>query len=313
MTRALNILLLSSCWWIALEAVAHGEPCTATTTLDGPSALTTPIARGLEGNGITVGRQGTCPGHSVRATVAPATARAFTLHIEDGFGRTSDRALSDPGTAVSLIESWAVEEDSALLASPSPPHDAGAPPAVETAAATTAAAGLRLYGGFASAVGRDGSVWGGGVVGGCARLGVSCLGAELFFAHDLGWAGDAADPGTTRSAAELLVTAALPLASGRWLLMPAVGIGAGWMRTRVAAEDVDSPAETANTLGFRGALSVLAGLALANHVAVGIGLGAVIAPSARANPPDGASAFTSSVPGEPRLAGRAMVACMVTP
>jgi hypothetical protein len=299
----------------ALEAVTIAEPCTATTTLEGPAALTAPIARGLKSHGVTLGSTGTCPGHTVRATVAPSSSpRSFKLHIEDSYGRTSDRLLSEAGTAVSLIESWAVEEDSDLLAATARPSGSTTPTVVATAALPPAAVtAVRLYGGIASAVGSDRSVWGGGLVGGCARFGFSCVGAELYVAHDLGLAGDTADAGTTRSAADLLVTAALPLAKGRFLLMPSLGVGAGWMRTHVAAEDADTPAQTGNTFGLRAAVSVTGGLSISSHVMVALGLGGVLAPTSKPNPQTDVSTSTSSLPEEPRLSGRAVITCMVTP
>jgi hypothetical protein len=298
----------------ALQAVAPAEPCVASTTLDGPSTLVAPIARGLEAHGVLVGSAGTCPGRAVRATVTAASTKGFKLHIEDGYGRTSDRQLSEAGTAVSLIESWVVEEDSDLLAVAVPPAGPGAPTIVATApppAATGAA--LRLYGGIASAVGSDRSVWGGGLVGGCARLGPSCVGAELYAAHDLGLAGDTADAGTTRTAADLLVVVAFPLAKGRFLLMPSAGLGAGWMRTHVAAEDAETPAQTGNTVGPRGAVSIMGGVALSSHITLALGLGGVLAPTSRATPTDQMAQSTSTLPGEPRLSGRALIACVVTP
>jgi hypothetical protein len=290
----------------------RAQPCAATTTLEGPAELTTAVARGLQAHGVAIGSRGTCPDRSVRARIgggpSPGT---FSLHIEDGYGRTSDRVLADTATAVSLIESWAIDEESDLLAARAP----AAPPATEVAAiaapaATPAALPLRLYGGLGSTAGSDRSVWASALLGGCVGVGRACVGAELTGGLDLGLAGDTAAPGTTRSGADLLVIGAVPIVRGRWLVMPKVGLGAGWMRTRVVTEDPDAPVEIGNTFGLRAALGVLAGVSVSRAVAVALDVGAVAAPQARPSP---AEQSLSSLPGEPRLAGRATIGCVVTP
>jgi len=298
----------------ALPAVALTDPCVTAATLVGPSELIAPIARGLKSHGVVVDGSGTCPGHLVRATVTAAATKGFKLHIEDGYGRSSDRQLSESGTAVSLIESWVVEEDSDLLSIAVPPAGPGAPTIVATATSPgVTGATLRLYGGLASAVGSDRSVWGGGLVGGCARLGPSCVGPELYVARDLGLAGDTTDAGTTRTAADLLMVVALPLGKGRLLLMPSAGVGVGWMRTHVAPEDSDAPARTGDTVGLRGAVSILGGLALSSRITLALALSSVVAPTSRSNPTEATAQSTSTLPGEPRLSGRALIAFVVMP
>jgi hypothetical protein len=308
--RVLSTLVLA-----ALAGSPSGErarPCAATTTLEGPADLTTAVARGLEAHGLAIGARGTCPDRTVRARLAAGTSSGtFSLHIEDGYGRTSDRVLADPATAVSLIESWAIDEDSDLLAARAPAA-AGAPgvAAIAAPASTTAGLPLRLYGGLGSMAGSDRSIWASALLGGCVGIGRACVGAELAGGQDLGLAGGTADPGTTRSGADLFLVGAVPLVRGRWLLMPKVGLGAGWMRTRVLTEDPDAPVEIGNTFGLRAALGVLAGVSVSRAMAIALDLGAVAAPQARPSP---AEQSQSSLPGEPRLAGRATIGCVVTP
>jgi hypothetical protein len=300
---------------VTAETTARAEPCTATTTLAGPSALTRAIARGLEAHGVSVGRPGTCAAHRVDARVTPtSSSRGLKLHIEDGFGRTSERVLSDPDTAVSLavslIESWAVEEDSDLLARPTPVADSS-PAGLTAADPTTTFADRLFYGGVASTFGSDESIGGAAVVGGCARVGGSCLGAELIGWRDLGLIGDTGIEGTTRTAVDVFATAALPFATERWLLMPAVGLGAGWVRTHAPAKDADTPAGTTNTFGVRGAVSVMAGVSLSKHVMLALDLGGTLAPTARRGTDD--QRGTPSLPDEPRFSGRAGITCVVSP
>lgn len=289
--------------------------CPSTATLEGPAALTTPIARGLRAHGVTVGPSNTCVGRTVRAVVTSASpAKGLRLHIEDGFGRTSDRVIAAPEVAVSLIESWVVDDEADLLAvTPKAVTPTSAATIVATApSAPVAATRLRLYGGPASILGSDRSVWGGGVAGGCGQLGRACLGAELAFARDLGLAGETGDAGTTRSLADAFVTAGLPLSSGRFLFLPSIGVGAGWVRTHLSAEGGDA-AVTANTFGLRGKVAVLAGVSLSSHVGLALEVGGLVAPGARPAPPEEAMLQTANLPAEPRASLRAGLLCVVTP
>lgn len=300
---------------LALVALVALPPatkrCATVTTLDGPLDLIAQIERGLRAHGLEIGTSGACSGRIVRAHITRGGRGSFHLHIDDGYGRTSDRVLSEPETAVSLIESWAVDEDADLTTtrvSP-PPVPLDADIATRDSGDTKAGA-VWLYGGLSSAIGSDRSLWGGTFAGGCSPFGRACVGAEVAAAYDLGVLGDTADGGISRLGADLMLIGGLPLAHGRWRAMPRLGLGAGWLRTSVAAEDFNMPAQTRNTLGFRGALGVLAGVAISQSVALAIDLDAVFAPWAERSP-DGFA--TSSLPAEPRLSGRAAIACVVTP
>lgn len=292
-------------------ALAAGEPCKATTALEGPVDLVAPIQRELEQHGVPVGRPGTCHDRSVRARVANGPTRgSFRLHIEDGFGRTSDRVLNDSGTAASLVESWAIEEDADLLTLGPPSSVVASSAGLSSSGAPAAAPAFHLYGGIGSLVGSDHSVWATAVFGGCGRLGAACVGAEISGGSDLGLGGESTDVGMRRSSADVIATGSLPLTSGRWLLMPSVGVGVGWIRSHVAAEGADGPPETGNSVGVRGLVSVLAGAALSKHVGIALDIGATYAPSARPAPGDNSN---SNLPAEPRWGGRGLIACTVVP
>jgi len=101
----------------AVPSVAAPAPCPARAALEGNPAVTAPIARGLRAHGVALATEDTCGGRTVRAVVSPAApAPGYKLHIDAGFGRVSDRVVAEADTAVSLIESWVVEEDADLLA-----------------------------------------------------------------------------------------------------------------------------------------------------------------------------------------------------
>jgi hypothetical protein len=290
-----------------------GVPCPATAALEGPPTVTAPIARGLRDHGVSVDPSGPCRGRAVRAVVTSAApAKGFKLHIEDTFGRTSDRAIATPETAVSLIESWVVDEESDLLSVGSPAADAATPTVVAVAAPVAAASRLRVYGGLGSLVGSDRSIWGGGALGACGQLGAVCVGLELGGARDLGLAGDTSDAGTKRWMADGLVTAGLPLSRGHFLLLPSLGVGGGWVRTHVAAEDASSKALSADTFGWRGKLAVLAGVAFSRQLGLGLEVAGLAAPGARGAPPEESSSQAANLPGEPRLSLRVSLGCLVS-
>jgi hypothetical protein len=293
---------------LAAPAVAFAAPCAKAVVLEGPGSLKEPIARRLAALGVAVGAEGTCRPVRVRlSSSASPSASGFDLLVEDRFGRTSHRTVSDPGTAVSLIESWAAGLEANLPVDGPDANGATSATTVSLVAPDSVAAPIRLrvYGGFAGNLGSDQSIRGGGLAGACLHVGRACVGMELYVARDL---ADA------RPAADLLFTAALPFETEHWLLMPGVGLGPGWTRAPLgAAGRLDAPGETADSVGFRGALSVLAGARISPRVVVGLDVSAVVAPGSRTGWPRAAWGGTSSSPAEPGLYGRAGLVCVVTP
>jgi hypothetical protein len=241
---------------------------------------------------------------------APA-GKGIKLHIEDGFGRTSDRYVAEANTAVSLIESWIVDDKSDLLAVPPVP----APPAATVVAAPPPAvvSPLQMYAAPLALVGSDSSLFMGGMVGGCGQVGLACLGAEIGFVHDTGAIGETPDAGTSRNAANVLVTAGVPIRRGAFFLMPAIGAGVGWMRTHVAAEDMTMPAVIGTTFGFRGQLSAMAGAAVSSHIGLALDVAILVAPGARPAPPDESMSSTSQLPAEPAASLGGGLALVVMP
>ncbi|MDB4980550.1 MAG: hypothetical protein JWM82_1302 [Myxococcales bacterium] len=293
---------------LAEPAVAFASPCEKAVVLEGPGALIETVARRLEANGVSVRAEGTC--RSVRVQLSPPQppgAAGLDLFVEDRFGRTSHRTVSDSGTAASLIESWMARFDADL------PVDGSGPPRIDSvtnvsveapAPAAAAASDVRLFGGLAGNLGSDQSLRGGGLAGICLRAGPACLGMELYVARDLVDAGAAAD---------LLFTAALPFETNRWLFMPGIGVGPGWTRSRLGAGGrLSALGESTDVVGLRGAISVLAGARLWPRVIVGLDVGTVAAPRA-SGPTRSAWDGTGSDASGPGVYGRAGLVCMVTP
>jgi hypothetical protein len=306
--------LMMSVALLAQAEVANAVPCPATAWIDGPPDVTREVSSALRSHGIAVGRPGSCAGQrAVKAKLTPeGSASAYNLHIEDGFGRTSDRVVREPAIAVSLIESWAVDEDADLLTAAAPP--ATVPAAVATIAVGTTAAvapPFHLWGSVESALSSDGALWAGGALSACGRLGPACVGGQLGVLRDTDMRGPTSDGGATRTASHLLVIAALPKTFGRLMLMPSLGAGVGWLRNNIPDEGEGGPV-VVNTVGFRAQAALLTGLALSRRVALALELGVTLAPGARpeSNIDQGA---TVNVPAEPGSTFHAGVACVISP
>lgn len=287
--------------------VALATPCEKAVVLEGPRSLRQPIARRLEASGIAVNATGTCD--AVRVQLSSSSPSEFDLHVEDRFGRTSHRTVSDTGTAVSLIESWAAGIDGNL---PVDVDGAGTASSatnvlVEAPVAAAAVPGrLRLYGGIVRELGGYQAVEGGALAGACLRAGPVCLGVELYGAGDLGGGVASAD---------VLLTATLPLETERWLLMPGIGVGPGWTRARLGADGMLGGAGgTVDSVGILGAIALIVGARLSQRVAVGLDVGGVVGSGARSGWPRTAWGQPSSYPDHQLgVSGRAGLVCVVTP
>src|SRR5260221_2597261 len=103
--------LLASCLVArSSTATAAGTACPPVAIVEGAAEIVTPVAAVLRRRGLRSTPSG-C-GRVVRASlVTRPNLKAYSLHIEDGYGRVSDREIADASTAASLIESWAIDED----------------------------------------------------------------------------------------------------------------------------------------------------------------------------------------------------------
>src|SRR5215471_8639057 len=107
--------------------------CPPTATLHGPAAETRQLEGLLLEQGVVVSGVA-CPHRTVAATLGrlPGT-RGLWLHIQDGYGRASDRQVADARTAASLIGSWVLGEDADFIAAPAPTSAPSRPPVIAAA------------------------------------------------------------------------------------------------------------------------------------------------------------------------------------
>ncbi len=145
--------------------------------------------------------------------------------------------------------------------SPPPPTPAsmvGDLSAAATAQAPSRSPHFSLGASVGTLAASDRSVWYGGSLSFCARLGNLCAGARGELARDFAATGPAVEGGNpARTTGTLLLALGRPLRSTHLSLTPLVAVGLDWMRVAIAAQDKD-PASSADVLGLR-AEGILAG------------------------------------------------------
>ncbi len=221
--------------------------CTPVAIVDGDAEVAEAVRGVLLKNGIGTAPREDCP--TVKAWVTRSES-GISLRIEDALGRRSERRVVGPDAAAAIIESWVrgdlslplIMPPSAGAARKSPsndgetPNDKEPPPPV-----ARIDMGAEISGGF------EGSIWFGGKLAGCYVLGPTCLGLLTRIAADSGLLGDSERMDTHRIFFALLVTVGFPVQLHRFTVLPAVGIGAGWLKTSRYAQvldiDEDAPEE----------------------------------------------------------------------
>jgi hypothetical protein len=279
-------------------------------TVQGPPRIAEAVRAILRGHGAAT-PAGACAGPGVRASLlAEPGAKSYLLHIEDPFGRQSDRHVKDAETAASLIETWAQPAVETLPALPLPPvaqRSSTAEGDVRSRAQLDAPR-WRIVGALEVAGSTDSSLWYGGAVTGCGPVGPLCLGGRLRLAVDNNPVGSNHD--VNRSATELLALAALPLPARGVTLTPAVGLGVGWTHSGSAESLADLDDSSGNDLGLRLEAAFSAAIPLGPHVAlvgeVGASRGVSITSSTRAD-------LAGTIAHVPSGYFRAAVACEYTP
>jgi hypothetical protein len=165
----------------------------------------------------------------------------------------------------------------------------------------------RIDGAVEVARGSDDSSWYGGAATVCAQVGALCGGGRLRVARN----GDSEGAGRDRrrTAAELLVLAALPLTEGAVTLTPVLGLGLGWVHTEVASPALDFD-DVPTDLGMRVEAAASVALALGAHVAlaaeVGVSWGRSLASS-------GGEGSDGSAVDPPSTALRVALGCRYRP
>jgi hypothetical protein len=270
--------------------------CPPAAAVHGRVEIVRPVVETLRSHGVRPPQAGgRCAERAIRASLARAGDRGmYRLRIVDGYGRSSERRSVDAATAASLIESWAMGEDTQMLASRAAPAAPGRtspegaarlpaaatePPPLDGPATAVAPAGVegegaspgvRVIAALETQTDLDGNRLHGGSVTACAHVGRVCVGGRL----RRGRGSDATtvpDTDINRSGVDLLAVIALPLGAGRFSLTPLAGVGAGWTR----ATFLPDPITIRRDDGFlRGEVAVLGGLTVVRHFSLLMELGA---------------------------------------
>lgn len=214
------------------RARADGAPpraCPTAVQLEGAPDLTTALTPVLRSRGIVTQPPAGCPLSFIRITRSPA---GLLVRIHQELAET-ERMVSDPSVAATLIESWMRNDLTDpllaapdLLQPPAPPTPPPPPPVPRTGPRFTA----DLL--FETGYDKDGAIWLGGSIQGCAPVGPLCLGAMVRAAAEV----PASYVGTYRDqrvALDVLVSVLWPLRRGRWIVAPGLGLGAGWLHHQV--------------------------------------------------------------------------------
>ena len=294
------VVLLCALW----RGQAGAAVCPPAAVVQGSAPIVASVREILRAHGLS-GEPSACPDQEVRASLEEGGAGRYHLRIRDAFGRQSEREVSDPETAASLIESWAVPavDEVPPLAPEAPALRRSPPPAAVSAAD---AVRWRLAGAIELASGSDDSLWYGAALTGCATLAALCLGGRLRLAQDNSILGP--DRDINRSATEALLLAAWPLVGRTVTVTPMVGVGAGWVHTGANPEDANT--RESNDLGARVEAAASAGLALSAHLSLVAELGASWGLSLASFGRDDRAGSTLAVPGAYL---RGALACQYSP
>lgn len=289
--------------YVALPAAASGGACPPAAHLDGAHRLIGLVSQILRAHGVVID-PAACSDATVRVSIeAPRRGAPLMLHIRDRFGRASEREVADVDTAASLIETWALQEDQALVTPPVltvAPTVVAAPPD-----AARDAWGWALLASAETAAASDGSLWYGATVSGCGRIGALCVGGRARLERDSGAGGPPDDRVYSRTDLDVLATVGTTLGHARMTVSPALGIGVGrWSASRppIGAPNVVS----STSEGLRGEAGVIAAFALARHWSIFIEGNAMLA---RLGDPGAGQAALSS----PAAFFRAGLGVRVTP
>lgn len=202
----------------------------------GDVALVRSMNEHLAANGVATVPVDGCP--AVRVLVE---RRGELLHLEmtDSFARRAQREVRDVETAAAIIESWTAQE----IEQGAMPVLAAAPEAsvsrmVAAPIVTGAPSRLGIAATFESSIADDGSLWVGGTIAGCARLGPVCTGGLLRGAQDTHASGDTSgDSPHHGTELHALATISLPRRLGSFIVSPGIGLGYG--RLGIATTHLD--------------------------------------------------------------------------
>ncbi len=273
--------------------------CTPTALLQGSDEVVASITPMLSARGIATEVTDGCP--YVRATIT-SRGSAFSVTIEDPYGRSHDHLVGDADIAATVIESWVDPfQEAPLLAargwSRPRPTQAAIVDADIPRVLVRYSDPVRTLGGsvaLETSLGSDGSTWWGAAAATCVRLGRTCMGANVRLASDARLSGSSEKLETGRTALDLLLVADLPIRWGDLAVTFGGGGGVGWIRSSVVgpggAVDID-------TGGLRADAHVLLEIPISGALAVELRASATVSPLAHVSRylEDG-----SMLAGEPR-------------
>ncbi len=84
----------------------------------------------------------------------------------------------------------------------------------------------------------DGSVWYGGALAACGRVGAICLGGRARFARDGGGGGGGLPVTFARARMDAGAAAVLPLSLGAFTFAPTIAVGISWMRSTINTDQI---------------------------------------------------------------------------
>jgi hypothetical protein len=267
------------------SAPSMGAGCPPVALVDGSAEIARPVSMLLTQHGVGAGPS-SCGARVIHASLTKnAFTQAYSLHIIDGYGRASDRQVADLKDAASLIESWALQEDTDVLL---PPPEAAPLVTAETTAPdpSPSEGPWRLLAAAEISRASDGSTWYGAAATGCVRTVVACVGARGRVAREGDRTVFFAD--LNRTSADLSGVAAAAFSFGRLTVGPMIGAGVRWTRSNVTASPVATAppwAFSADDFGIHAEAAAVVGVGLARRwsVVAEIGGSAGILVGTRAN------------------------------
>jgi hypothetical protein len=243
---AFTALTLVSLTGSAGGRLVHAGACPPAVELTGDADAVRAVRAELDARGIT-SETPSCP--AVRARIERRGALLVVGIVPDAPERPAggpgavpgagavpgpvpspviERAVGEPATAATVIESWARTDLAAPLL------ETRAVPAIEVAPAVVAAPvpaaqGIQLSLAEETSLASDHTVWQGMQLGACVMLGPICAAARVHagkvIARPAGW------DGFVRKGAEAYVGIDIPIAAGRLRLTPGFAAGYGTMLT----------------------------------------------------------------------------------
>jgi hypothetical protein len=257
--------------------VARGDGCPPAVALTGDDAAVRAVRAQLDARGIA-GETPSCPalhaalvrrGAQIIVSVERGARAGMPAAVPGGEpgdvpGDVIERAVGEPVTAATVIESWVRSDVAAPLL------EIRAVPAAEVEAAAApspATSGIQLFGGLETSFASDRTVWEGMELGVGVLLGRVCAAARIHggrvIATPGGWSGFA------RKGGALYVGVDVPIAVGHNRLSPGFAAGYGTMLTRHRAEgDGDGEGTTIEISGPRAEAHVAFTIPLSRHLAL---------------------------------------------